>query len=186
MGDFAATKTLCVHFANTYVVLVRINRTFIKLQRATRFARRYANFMVRRRLITSHQFRRRCRRDTSSGYVVRGWDSIRGRAVHEHLLARRGMPSFAGAFSGARTARISISVTVTFLVGTVHGNFRREAGNGVANIYVYRTSCSVCNVETPDARRRPMHFNVHHQKMDVNLKSYGTSCYSEHGREFPL
>lgn len=70
MDDFVATKTLCVRFANMWIVLVQINRTFIKLPRATRFARRYANFMVRRRLITSHQFRRRCRRDMPSGYVV--------------------------------------------------------------------------------------------------------------------
>lgn len=67
----AKLKHIRVHFANMWIVLAQINRTFIKLQRATRFARRYVNFMVRRRLITSHQFRRRCRRrDMPSGYVV--------------------------------------------------------------------------------------------------------------------
>jgi len=43
-------------------------------------------------------------------------------------------------------------------------------------IYMYiARACSVRNVETSDARRRPMHFNVHHQEMDVNLKSYETT-----------
>lgn len=50
------------------------------------------------------------------------------------------MCPFAVAFTGAEAARISISVTVTFLVGIVHGNFRRETDDEAANIYTARNT----------------------------------------------
>jgi len=80
-------------------------------------------------------------------------------------LVHWGMRFFSGAFSGAETMRISISVTVTFLVGIIHGNFRRRADDGAANINC--TSCSACstpygNIGRSTSTDIETYFRVHH------------------------